>query len=109
VSQAPEAPYEQLLALSECGLELARDGRLRELAACQAARAQLISRLPSHPPAEARLALERCLVIERHLGAELSGARESLLDALADLGRAQRAADGYTPRRDRAQVISADA
>jgi hypothetical protein len=109
VSQSPEAPYEQLLALGECGLELARDGRLHELVVCQQARAELISQLPSEPPAEARLALERCLVIERHLDAELRAARQSVLDALADLGRAQRAADGYTPVRRRLRVVSADA
>jgi hypothetical protein len=109
MSHPPEAPYEQLLALGECALELAREGRLTELVACQDARAQLIAQLPSRPPARARLALERSLVIERHVEAELQAARESVLEALANVGRAQRAADGYTPARRRRRVISADA
>jgi hypothetical protein len=109
VSQAPEAPYEQLLALGVCGLDLAREGRLTELAACQEARAELIGQLPSEPPATAGPVLERCLLIERHLEAELCAARESILGALADVRRAQRAADGYTPVRRRTRVISTDA
>jgi hypothetical protein len=109
MSQPPEGPYEQLLALGVCGLELAREGRLSELAACQDARAELIDRLPSEAPADARMALERCMVIERHLEAELRAARESVLEALGELRRAQRAADGYTPVRHRVRVISADA
>ncbi len=49
------------------------------------------------------------MVIERHLEAELRAARESVLEALGELRRAQRAADGYTPVRRRVRVISADA
>ncbi|HLJ03331.1 MAG TPA: hypothetical protein VKT31_07810 [Solirubrobacteraceae bacterium] len=109
MSRASEAPYEQLLALGVCGLELARDGRLSELAACQEARIELIGRLPSEPPADARAALERCLLIERHLEAELRAARESVLEALGELRRAQRAADGYTPVRHRVRVVRAEA
>ena len=106
---APEAPYEQLLALGVSGLELARAGRISELAACQEARAQLIAQLPSVPPASAAGALERCLLIERHLEAELQGARLAVFEGLASLRRAQRAAEGYTPPRRRPRAVSADA
>lgn len=109
MSESPEAPYEQLLALGICGLELAREGRLEELAVCQEAREELMRSLPDAAPSEARAALERCLVIERHLEVELRQAREAVLLALADLRRAQRAADGYTPVRRRLRLVSADA
>jgi hypothetical protein len=109
MSDTPQAPYERLLALGICQLELAREGRLSELAACQAAAAELIATLPASPPPQARDALERCLLIERHLAAELNRARETTLNALGDLRRAQRAATGYTPVRQRLRVINADA
>lgn len=109
MGETPEAPYERLLALGICELELAREGRMAELEACQQARAQLIATLPAVPPPGAREALERCLAIERQLGTELRGARASVLEALGELRRAQRAADGYTPVRERVRVISADA
>ena len=109
MNDAPQASYERLLALGSCQLELARDGRLTELAACQAASAQLMSTLPDTPPPEAQAALERCLLLERHLEAELADARQAALQALGDLRRAQRAATGYTPVRQRLRVVNADA
>ncbi len=104
-----QAPYEQLLALGICELELARDGRMDALAACQEARAELMRSLPDVPPPEAREALERCLAIERHLEQELRRARAAVLEALNELRRAQRAAEGYTPLRERLRLVNADA
>jgi len=109
MNDTPQAPYERLLALGICQLELAREGRLSELAACQDAAAQLIATLPATPPPHAREAIERCLLVERHLATELNQARETTLKALGDLRRAQRAATGYTPVRQRLRVINADA
>lgn len=109
MSGGGEAPYEQLLALAVCELDLVREGRLSELAACQQARAELMRRLPGVPPLQARPALERCLAVERHLESELREARRAVLDALAELRQAQRAARGYTPVRDRLRLINADA
>jgi hypothetical protein len=109
MNDTPQAPYERLLALGICQLELARDGRLTELAACQAARAELMSSLPATPPAQARDALERCVLVEQHLEHELLDARQAALQALSDLRRAQRAATGYTPVRHRMRVVNADA
>lgn len=109
MSRGPQAPYEQLLALGVCELELAREGRLHELAACQHARDELMRALPPTPPPEAREALERCLLIERHLETELRQAREAVLAALEDLRRAQRAAEGYSPRRPQPRLVSANA
>lgn len=109
MNDSPQAPYERLLALGICQLELARDGRLDELAACQAACAQLMGSLPSSPPPEAREALERCALIEHQLASELAKARQSALEAIGSLRRAQRAAEGYTPVRQRLRVVNADA
>jgi len=109
MSEAPQALYERLLTLGVCELELARAGRLEELAACQRARAEIIAALPATPPPEVRQVLEQCLLIERHLEAELSSARETVLEALADVLQAQRAARGYTPLRDRLRLVNADA
>lgn len=109
MSDSPQAPYERLLALGICQLELARDGRVSELVACQSARAELIGSLPATPPPEARATLERCLLIEQHLATELTQARQTTLQALGELRRAQRAATGYTPVRQRLRVINADA
>ena len=109
MNDAPQASYERLLALGICQLELAKEGRLAELEACQAARAQLMSTLPDTPPPEAQAALERCLLLERHLEAELGDARQAAFKALGDLRRAQRAATGYTPVRQRLRVVNADA
>ncbi len=109
MSESPEAPYERLLGLAVCELELAREGRLSELAACQQARAELVRSLPNAPPAQARVALERCWLVERQLREELSHAREAVLRAWQELRRAQRAADGYTPVRSRVRLISTDA
>jgi hypothetical protein len=109
MSDSPQAPYEQLLALGVCELELAREGRLEALAACQQVRSELMRLLPDTPPPEARAALERCLAVERHLEAELGRARAAVLEALGELRRAQRAAEGYTPLRERLRLVNADA
>lgn len=109
MSDSPQARYERLLTLGICQLELAREGRLTELAACQSARAELIGSLPASPPPEARATLERCLLIEQHLSMKLTEARQTTLQALEELRRAQRAATGYTPVRQRLRVINADA
>jgi DNA-binding SARP family transcriptional activator len=104
-----DAPYERLLALAICELELARTGRLDALASCQEAKQALMASLPAVPPPDARSALERCLAIERQLENELRSAREGVLEALSSLRQAQRAAAGYTPVRRRVRVVSADA
>ena len=82
---------------------------MTELAACQAARTELMRSLPATPPPQARDALERCALVERHLEHELIDARRAALQALSDLRRAQRAATGYSPVRQRLRVVSADA
>lgn len=104
-----DAPYERLLALAICELELARAGRLDALAGCQEAKETLMASLPAVPPPGARAALERCLVIERQLEGELRSAREAVLEAVSSLRQAQRAAAGYTPVRRRVRAVSADA
>jgi hypothetical protein len=109
MSPPPEAPYEQILSLGISGLGLARQGLLAELDACQRARAELMASLPEVAPAQARAALERCLVVERHLEAELRQARLEVLGALGDVRRAQRAAAGYAPAHERVRVVCADA
>lgn len=109
MSQSPQAPYERVLALGISALELARAGRLDELAACQQVSGQLMASLPASPPAAAGELLARALVVERELGSVLAQARAGVLAGLAEVRRAQRAAAGYSPARERRPLISADA
>jgi hypothetical protein len=102
-------PYEQLLALGISALELAREGRLAELHTCQRASERLMAALPLVAPEPARSALERCLVVQRHLEAELRRARGAALAALAEVQRGQRAVSGYAPAAGRRPMVRADA
>lgn len=109
MTPTPQEPYEQLLALGVSELELVRQGRLSELACNQQARSELMASLPTVAPTEARQALELCAALEAELEAELQRVRGAVLEELAIVRRAQRAADGYTPPRQRQRLISADA
>jgi hypothetical protein len=102
-------PYEQLVALGISALELARAARLEELTACQQARAALMATLPAQPPSQAREALQRALVVEQALAAELGARRQDVIAALAEVRRGQRVATGYTPMRERLRVVNANA
>lgn len=105
----PAAPaYERLAALIERQLQLAGERRLDELEAVARAAARLQESLPATPPAAARPSLERCARLHRRLEIELLRVREALLLELAQLHRAQRAADGYAPaRRNGRRVVAA--
>lgn len=109
MSTPEQDPYEQLLALGISALELARAARLEELTACQQARATLMASLPGEPPSQAREALQRALVVEQALAAELGARRQQVLATLAEVRRGQRAAAGYTPVRARLRVVNANA
>jgi hypothetical protein len=109
MSADPAAPYERLLELITRELELAGEGQLQALGACQAARAAIIASLPQSPPRQARFALERCELMTRRLRIELLRARESVLLELAGVRTAQRAAHGYAPARGHVRRIVTDA
>ena len=84
-----------LVALAECELALARDGRWDELAAAAAERAGLTAGLPSPPPPAAREALERLRALQAELVATIARARGETLRELTELGRGRGAVRGY--------------
>jgi hypothetical protein len=106
---AAAAPYEALCELAEQELELLGAGRLDEVAPVDEQRTALIATLPAVPPAEARHALERCVLLERRVMVELVRARELVLVALAEVQHGQRAAHGYAPRPQRPASYSESA
>ena len=99
MSGAATEPYEMLASLFERELELVGLRDFDELHTVTETRAGLIRTLPARPPAEARAVLERCRQLEKRVEVELLRVREALLAELAQVRRAQRAADGYAPLR----------
>jgi hypothetical protein len=99
MSSAESAPYDELVALIESELALARDARYEELARCAATRAEFVKRLPATPPAAARESLQRALALQQQLSDEAQRGRQALLAAASELERAGRAARGYAPPR----------
>ena len=91
------AVYEELVRLAERELELARAGRLDEVARLQDERAEHVALLPPSPPAEARPALERAAALQREVTVVLAMGARSAAESLrrVDLGRA--AARSYAP------------
>ena len=103
------APYERLADLIECELQLVGERRFDDLQEVTRLRLGLQDSLPAAPPAQAREALERCALLHKRVEIELLRVRETLLLELAQVGRAQRAAAGYAPRRDGGRRIAASA
>ena len=90
-------PYEELVRLAERELELARLGRLDEVAELQARRAEHVALLPSYPPAEARPALERAAALQRETTVVLAMSARSAVDSLRRVDRGRVAARSYAP------------
>ena len=102
---APEAaPYELLLELIERELQLAGEGRFDELARASEARVAHAASLPTTPPAAARDALERAVLMQKRLTIEVLRGREAMVGALGEIERAKRAANGYAPPRRRERL-----
>jgi hypothetical protein len=104
VSVSETAPYELLLELIERELQLAGEGRFDELAQVAAVRVAHAATLPATPPATARDALERAVLMQKRLEIEALRGRETLVGALREIERAKRAAHGYAPRRRRERL-----
>lgn len=101
--------YDQLASLIERELQLVGERRFDELEGVSEARAALQRALPRRPPRGAREQLERCARLHKRVEIELLRVREMLLLELAQVGRAQRAAEGYAPRPRSGRRIAASA
>jgi hypothetical protein len=104
VSVPEAAPYELLLELIERELQLAGEGRFDELTHAAEARAAHAASLPATPPAAAREALERAVLMQQRLTIEVLRGREAMVGALREIERAKRAANGYAPPRRRERL-----
>jgi hypothetical protein len=97
---APEsAPYETLARIFERELEVLGAGRLDELEGLAREREALIAGLPETPPASARPALERAVLMHKRVTIELIRRREAIVLELAQVEQVRRVARGYAPPR----------
>ncbi len=104
-SDPDAAPYEALARMVERELELIGEGRFDELTAVKSERAALIESLPAKPPACARPALQRAMLMHKRLEIEIVRRREALVLEFANTERVRRTAHGYAPpRRQRVHV-----
>lgn len=90
-------PYEELVRFAERELELARAGRLEDIAELQARRAEHVALLPSYPPPDARPALERAAALQRETTVVLAMSARSAVDSLRKVDRGRAAARSYAP------------
>lgn len=90
-------PYEQLAALAEVELGLAREGAFDELARVQAERNELVTTLPDVAPAHARQALKRAAALQAATSELLRDQVERARELLATLDHGRRALTRYAP------------
>ena len=102
-------PYETLARSIERELEIVGEGRFAEVATLHAERDTLIATLPHAPPAEARPALQRAVLMSKRVEIEILRYREALLLELANVQRVGRAARGYAPPRETRPNVQATA
>jgi hypothetical protein len=99
-SDAAPASYEALEAVIRRELAAVAARELEHLPAIKRERAWIVKRLaPGTPPADARAALERCLTLQDQVAAELQVVRGAIVEDLARVRQARRAAAGYAPVR----------
>jgi hypothetical protein len=108
-SERSDDPYQQLSALIELELQLVAERRFDELLALKRRRAELQASLPAIPPATAGPELERCALLHKRVEIELLRVREAVLEELAGVRHAQRAAEGYAPVRSSGRRVFAQA
>ena len=106
---SPAQPYEALARSLERELELICDGAVDKLAALHAERATLLESLPPVPPAEARPALQRAMVMNKRVEIEILRRREVLLAEAANIERVERTARGYAPPLESPPSVQATA
>jgi hypothetical protein len=109
MNDRPGDPYHQLAELIELELQLVGERRFDELLALKRRRAELQDSLPATPPAAAGPELERCALLHRRVEIELRRVREAVLEELAGVRHAQRAAEGYAPARRSGRRVFAQA
>jgi hypothetical protein len=98
--QSLAAPYEALEEAIRRELELVTAREFDRLPAVKRERAAIVKLIaPMAPPPEARPALERCLVLQGQIAAELGRVRSAIVRDLARVRTAHRAAAGYAPAR----------
>ena len=91
------AAYEQLVRLAERELELARAGRLEEVAALWAERDEHVASLPPRPPADARPALERAAALQQEITLVLAETAQAVTEELRRVDRGRAVARTYAP------------
>jgi hypothetical protein len=89
--------YADLAALAELELEMALDGRIDEMTAIHAKRAELIASLPPVPPRSAEAALRRAAVAQEQTTAALATAARAIKAQIAHLERGRGAVAAYRP------------
>ncbi len=87
--------YDELLALVEREHALVVAGAWEELAALDAARRDVLGRLPAVAPASAAGALQRAGKIQSYTSALLAGGSDELRRELAGLSQGRTAVRGY--------------
>src|SRR5947209_11136765 len=102
-------PYEELAALAEVELGLAREGALDVLSSVQAERSKLVGKLPRVAPETARAALKRAAALQAVTTELLRERLDGVSDALTAIDRGRRAMSGYarprgTPAREIGRV-----
>ncbi|HSC02194.1 MAG TPA: hypothetical protein VLC49_02715 [Solirubrobacteraceae bacterium] len=106
---SPSQPYEALARSLERELELIVEGALDELAALHAERDALLGSLPAVPPADARPALQRAMLMNKRVEIEILRRREALLLESANVERVGRTARGYAAALERRPQLQATA
>ena len=107
---APDAaPYETLARSIERELELIGGGAYDELKALHAEWAELIETLPATPPACARPALQRAVLMNKRVELEILRRNEALLADAAHVERVDRTARGYAPAAENRPHVHATA
>jgi hypothetical protein len=87
--------YDELLALVEREHALVVAGAWEELAALDAARRDVLVRLPAAAPASAAGVLQRAAKIQAYTSALLAGGSDELLRELGGLSQGRAAVRGY--------------
>jgi hypothetical protein len=88
--------YEHLVELGERELELVRTGQYEALEQLGAERETLIATLPTHPPVEARAALQRAAALQSQTEGLLTGMVAIGRQELVRMNRGRAALGAYT-------------
>jgi hypothetical protein len=96
---AEQAPFQKLIKMIERELELAGQGRVKELQEAVLATGAYMETLPSPAPESALPLVERAKALRGRVTIETERLRESIAIARAGLRRSRRIARRYSPPR----------